>query len=757
MSGFKLIAIVPLKDCSTKFRKNLEIGFPYIFYNSYSIELNNDLSEIKSIIEDKNNSAPENLYSLKNGINVNFSAVVGKNGTGKSTIIELLYYFIYILGVKKEIIGSVLNDLENEHKIVNEEFLFLKQSIEIQKKIDTNESLTKQEKEFLSNDFKDLDTFTFELNQKYRFYNSKKKLNNNKDIHSFIKNQLENKIINIYSNINEERKKNEPEFENGLNLAVIYEFKNLIHEIKLYQNEITLVKHNDKNSNNKLELNDIDLKNFFYSISLNYSHHGLNSKILGKWINKLFHKNDAYTTPVVINPMRNEGNFDINHEMKLSKERLMSNAVFDLANNKQNLLIGKYKISKFIFSPKTLSPPFPLAFDEQFIDNLLSSYIFKKVLKIDKVEESIDYWDYAIAYLEKKIPKIDENYYTLIHSNNNLFDHLSELENFIINDRSHITKKVRQVINFLKSTFNKKNRFFWKMQKNNVRIELTPKKLLEWINTFNLDLKSTKPSELIEYALPGFFNVDFELENENGEKFEFGKLSSGEQQMIFNLNAILYHLYNIQSVHITKNINTSKQYVEKERAKYENVNIILDEVELYYHPEMQRFLVKNIMDSLENIKNKGEGGINSINICFLTHSPFILSDIPYQNTLLLKSRQDNSSSFFLTDKTFGTNIHDSLVDNFFMESTIGEYSRVKINEFVKILNDAIKNRNDKRPTLLKRSRLELELFGGEKFINLIGDTIVRDKLFQLYFLAIEESDVSGLKKYYEMKLNDLNN
>ena len=457
--------------------------------------------------------------------------------------------------------------------------------------------------------------------------------------------------------------------------------------------------------------------------------------------------------------MRNEGNFDINHEIKLSKERLMSNAVFDLIYKKQNLLLGKYKISKFIFTPKTLSPPVPLGYDEQFIDNLYSSYIFKKVLKIDKIDDYIYYWDFAIAYLEKKIPKIDENYNSLIHFNNNLFDELSELEYFIINDRSHITKKVRQVINFLKGTFDKNNRIFWKMSQNTVRIELTPKRLLDWLNTFNLDLKSIKPSELIEYALPGFFNIDFELENEKDEKFEFGKLSSGEQQMIFNLNSILYHLYNIQSVHIPKINNTkiNNKYVEKERAKYKNVNIILDEVELYYHPEMQRLLVKNIMDSFENIKNKGEIGINSLNVCFLTHSPFILSDIPHQNTLLLKSEQDNLSSFSLNDKTFGTNIHDSLIDNFFMESTIGEYSRIKINEFVKTLNNAIKNRTDNRPKLLKKSRLELELLGGEKFIELIGDTLVRDKLFQLYFLATEQNDTLGLTKYYEKKLNDLNN
>lgn len=741
MSGFKLLAIIPLKDCSTKFRKNLEIGFQYKFYNNYDIKLNNDNSEIVSIFENKENGAPRNLYKLKNGIDLNFSAVVGKNGSGKSTIIELFYYFVYILGEKKGIIDSVLNDLENEHKIISEEFIFLKKSIEIQKKIDNKETLSEQEKEFLSNDFQDLDVFTFDLNQKYRFYNSKNKFNNNKDIHSYIKNELEKKIVNIYVQIEEERKKNKPEFESGLNVAILYEFNNIIHEIKLFKNEITLVKHNDENTSNKIELNDIELNNFFYSISLNYSHHGLNSKILGKWINKLFHKNDAYTTPVVINPMRNEGNFDINHEIKLSKERLMSNVVFDLVNNKQNLLLGKYKISKFIFSPKTLSLPFPPHFDEQFIDNLNSSYIFKEVLKINKIDDYIDYWDFAIAYLEKKINKIDENYNSLIHPTKSLFDESSELEYFIINDRSHITKKVRQVINFLKGSLDKKNRNFWKLPDNTVHLELMPNNLLDWLRTFNLDLKNIKPSELIEYALPGFFNIDFELEDEKGEKFEFGKLSSGEQQMIFNLNSILYHLYNIQSVHYPKSKTTyvSNKYIEKERTKYENVNIILDEIELYYHPEMQRLLVKNLIESFENIKSKGEIGINSINVCFLTHSPFILSDIPAANILKIKN------GYSLEEKTnsFGANIHDILANDFFLKNGfIGEFAKFYILNLIDELNS------------LKTIESEIEYLNYLKKIEIIDEHFIKYKLIET--LENKKSSFNqDLEKIIEEKQKEL--
>ena len=80
-----------------------------------------------------------------------------------------------------------------------------------------------------------------------------------------------------------------------------------------------LVFKSNKITQNKYEfeeisIEDFDLKEFFYSIAVNYSIYGLNDYRVGEWINHLFHKNDSYQTPVVINPMRRHGNFDINKE-----------------------------------------------------------------------------------------------------------------------------------------------------------------------------------------------------------------------------------------------------------------------------------------------------------------------------------------------------------------------------------------------------------------------------------------------------------
>ncbi|PTS95515.1 hypothetical protein DBR27_17010, partial [Flavobacterium sp. HMWF030] len=62
----------------------------------------------------------------------------------------------------------------------------------------------------------------------------------------------------------------------------------------------------------------VDFK--FYSNVLNYSIYGLNSSFI-PWIDLIFYKNDAYQLPVVINPFKSYGNYDINKEYLLMQSR----------------------------------------------------------------------------------------------------------------------------------------------------------------------------------------------------------------------------------------------------------------------------------------------------------------------------------------------------------------------------------------------------------------------------------------------------
>src|SRR4029077_4900549 len=65
---------------------------------------------------------------------------------------------------------------------------------------------------------------------------------------------------------------------------------------------------------------------FFYTIAINFSHYAYNTTSLQsdtKWLDGLFHKNDGYQTPIVINPYRENGNIDINTENHLVRSRLI--------------------------------------------------------------------------------------------------------------------------------------------------------------------------------------------------------------------------------------------------------------------------------------------------------------------------------------------------------------------------------------------------------------------------------------------------
>lgn len=86
--NFKLLAIRPLGSCDQRFLKNLEPGKLYKFYNDYKF-LDDKGKEIVNddvIIQIKNeDTVPTELYKRKSGLDINISALVGKNGSGKST------------------------------------------------------------------------------------------------------------------------------------------------------------------------------------------------------------------------------------------------------------------------------------------------------------------------------------------------------------------------------------------------------------------------------------------------------------------------------------------------------------------------------------------------------------------------------------------------------------------------------------------------------------------------------------------------
>ncbi|MEP6929669.1 MAG: AAA family ATPase [Flavobacterium sp.] len=421
---------------------------------------------------------------------------------------------------------------------------------------------------------------------------------------------------------------------------------------------------------------------------------------MGLWISKLFHKNDAYRTPVVINPMRTEGNFNINDELELSRERLISTLAYDFIQNpkNKNKLLDKYNVSKYIFTPKDQRGETHWS---DIADNILIEKSGLKTIPLD-----FPYRNIAMSYLAKKIRKIGKNYEFLFEKEN---DKNTALEKYLKEDETHVTRKLVQTINYLKLANNSAHKEIWGKTKDNEPVELEPADLKKYVELFGDEVENVAPEDIIKFVLPGFFNIDFEFKEDNGNAIKLSELSSGEQQSIFNVNAILYHLYNIQSVH-PKNVKDNKSSNNLSRPIYSNVNIVLDEVELYYHPEMQRGLVQTMMKSFENLKSSR--GIKAINVCILTHSPFILSDVPAVNVLQLERDSKGFSKVRRNEnESFAANINDLLADNFFLNETlVGDFAAQQIKDLIKRIKSGGVRADD------------------DALISLIGDPYLRASL-----------------------------
>lgn len=475
---------------------------------------------------------------------------------------------------------------------------------------------------------------------------------------------------------------------------------------------------------------------------------------MGKWIERLFHKNDAYHTPIVINPMRTNGDIDINIENDLAQSRILTNLVDQKLKQKQ-IVKGKVvekiqfsipfkKLDKNIYyisngeSPMLPVQPIPslkiikIPEDYQEVHDLPSGARIFGFFGITEIQVSLGGLDATAVekYIFRKMFKIARTY-SQFSPFLNKFDSSKEeifnLEGFVEalkKDKTHKTLKLRQLINVLKYGILSEG-LGDEIGESDLKwheglLELKFSDYARLVNRAYNRALANAPEEkhdLIEFVPNGYFVPKVRFKNEG--KFE--SLSSGEQQYYNAINTIVYHVLNLDSI----------------KRHYSRVNILFDEVELYFHPEFQRTFISDVINAMNNLKLVN---IKEVNILFSTHSPFILSDIPSSNILRLENGKPSNKDF---EQTFGANIHDLLANDFFLSNGfMGEFAKETIEDLIGFLKDRSSNRH-------------WTIESASQTIDMIGDTLINERLNQLLNNKIRNSEFSRnqlLEKQNELNL-----
>ncbi len=184
-----------------------------------------------------------------------------------------------------------------------------------------------------------------------------------------------------------------------------------------------------------------------------------------------------------------------------------------------------------------------------------------------------------------------------------------------------------------------------------------------------------------------------------------------------------------------------------------DIVIFIDEGDAGFHPKWSKMFLKWILDYLNNIDNSLR-----FQLIFSTHSPYLLSDLASQNTILLH-RGTNGHTEILRNKdegTFGANIHELLSDSFFMDDgTVGEFAKTEINRVIDQLNEWLITKSG-NPThqLTRVTRKERDKTW--EIIRIIGDRIVRDKLAEMYMDVFQDQEsIQEEIAYLENRIKNL--
>lgn len=200
-----------------------------------------------------------------------------------------------------------------------------------------------------------------------------------------------------------------------------------------------------------------------------------------------------------------------------------------------------------------------------------------------------------------------------------------------------------------------------------------------------------------------------------------GHYSSGEESKLF----IFLSMYEA-----LKRIETEQE------GNSNNIIILLDEIDAFFHPKYQISIVSELLEIL----SKGFEKYN-IQIILASNTPLELSDIPSSNIIYLQDGKTIKNQNNIV--TFGSNICSLMKNQFFINTTMGAFAKRKIDEVIKFLS------NDNYTTISKEE--------ASYVISIIGEPIIKRKLQEMYDERFPLDSVTHEEKirYYEDRVQEL--